>query len=239
MHVQQLTECAQNDDGKETKTSSASANFDDAEAETTNAGDEELTEDQIDAFIMSEQIAATEGNNASIDSKYTPQVGMEFKTRGDAEHFLFFYGFLAGFKPAITHTFRTSNKKRSNEVTKVELKCNKHGKTKKTNQQEQDICIEKKRCEKGPKRNTNVQVKIDCRVFMVIKEHGQKWVIDKLDLEHNHELRPADNNNMFSGHKYMTDMEKGIIRTLNYNNIPTRKMIAILSYLRGGMTTLP
>ncbi|XP_020397262.1 uncharacterized protein [Zea mays] len=29
MHVQQLTECAQNDDGKETKTSSASANFDD------------------------------------------------------------------------------------------------------------------------------------------------------------------------------------------------------------------
>jgi hypothetical protein len=111
MHVQQITECAQNDDGKETKTSSASANFDDAEAETTNAGDEELTEDQIDAIIMSEQIAATEGNNESIDNKYTPQIGMEFKTRGDAEHFLFFYGFLAGFKPAITHTFRTSNKK--------------------------------------------------------------------------------------------------------------------------------
>lgn len=97
----------------------------------------------------------------------------------------------------------------------------------------------KKRCEKGPKRNTNVQVKTDCRVFMVIKEHGQKWVIDKLDLEHNPELRPADNNNMFSGHKYMTDMEKGIIRTLNHSNIPTRKMIAILSYLRGGMIALP
>jgi len=34
-------------------------------------------------------------------------------------------------------------------------------------------------------------------------------------------------------------MEKGIIRTLNDNNIPTRKMIAILSYLRGGLTALP
>ena len=44
---------------------------------------------------------------------------------------------------------------------------------------------------------------------------------------------------MFSGKKYMTDMEKGIIRTLNDNNIPTRKMIAILSYLRGGLTALP
>lgn len=163
---------------------------------------------------------------------------MEFKTRGDAEHFLFFYGFLAGFKPAITHTFRTSNKKRNNEVTKVELKCNKHGKTKKADQQEQDNCIEHQGCEKGPKRNTNVQVKTDCRVVMVIKEHQQKWVIDRLDLEHNHDLRPADNNNMFSGHKYMTEMEKGVIRTLNHNNIPTRKMIAILSYLRGGMTTL-
>ena len=37
----------------------------------------------------------------------------------------------------------------------------------------------------------------------------------------------------------MTDMEKGIIRTLNDNNILTRKMIAILSYLRGGLTALP
>lgn len=128
--------------------------------------------------------------------------------------------------------------KKNNEVTKVELKCNKHGKTKKADQQEQDNCIEHQGCEKGPKRNTNVQVKTDCRVVMVIKEHQQKWVIDRLDLEHNHDLRPADNNNMFSGHKYMTEMEKGVIRTLNHNNIPTRKMIAILSYLRGGMTTL-
>jgi hypothetical protein len=34
-------------------------------------------------------------------------------------------------------------------------------------------------------------------------------------------------------------MEKGMIRTLNDNNIPTRKMIAILSYPRGGLTALP
>jgi len=36
----------------------------------------------------------------------------------------------------------------------------------------------------------------------------------------------------------MTDMEKALIRTLNANNIPTRKMIYVLSYLRGGPTTL-
>ncbi|XP_066395795.1 protein FAR1-RELATED SEQUENCE 5-like [Miscanthus floridulus] len=37
----------------------------------------------------------------------------------------------------------------------------------------------------------------------------------------------------------MTDMEKGLIRMLNDNNIPTRQMVSILSYLRGGPTALP
>ncbi|KAJ1265484.1 hypothetical protein BS78_08G079400 [Paspalum vaginatum] len=44
---------------------------------------------------------------------------------------------------------------------------------------------------------------------------------------------------LFSGHKYMNEMEKALIRTLSHNNIPTRKMISILSYLRGGVTALP
>ena len=37
----------------------------------------------------------------------------------------------------------------------------------------------------------------------------------------------------------MTNMEKGLIRTLNDNNIPTRQMVSILSYLRRGPTALP
>ncbi|WVZ79155.1 hypothetical protein U9M48_026766 [Paspalum notatum var. saurae] len=43
----------------------------------------------------------------------------------------------------------------------------------------------------------------------------------------------------YGGQKYMTDMERAMIRTLTHNNIPTRKMIAILSHLRGGITALP
>jgi len=74
---------------------------------------------------------------------------------------------------------------------------------------------------------------------MVVKEDKGIWKVVRLDLEHNHELSPKDRNQLFSGKKYMTDNEKGIIRTLNDNNIPTRKMIAILSYLRGGLTALP
>ena len=71
---------------------------------------------------------------------------------------------------------------------------------------------------------------------MVAKEEGQIWRITGLELEHNHDLQPGKH---FDGHKYLTDMEKALIRTLNESNIPTRKMVTILSNLRGGPTALP
>ena len=74
---------------------------------------------------------------------------------------------------------------------------------------------------------------------MMVQEEGGVWKIKTLDLEHNHELCHGDRDQLFSGHKYMIEMEKGLIKTLNDNNIPTRKTISILSYLRGGLTALP
>ena len=92
---------------------------------------------------------------------------------------------------------------------------------------------------KGPRRKTNVQIKTDCPVVMVVKEENGKWKITRLELDHNHPIHLDQSEQIFSGHKYMTEMEKVIIRTLNDNNIPTRKMISVLSYLIGGVTTLP
>nr|TKW20036.1 hypothetical protein SEVIR_4G059100v2 [Setaria viridis] len=138
-------------------------------------GSQELTEEEVEAFIRSEQLAAFEGNDADIDNKYMPQIGMEFKDRHDAHYFFSFYGFLAGFEVVVAHVTRTTSKKKNNEVYKQEM-----------------------------------------------KYHS-----------------PQNRNQLFSGRKYMTDMKKGMIITLNDNNIPTRKMIAILLYLRGGLTTLP
>ena len=60
-------------------------------------GSQELTEEEIEQFIKNEQVAASKGNNAPINSKYTPQLSMEFKTRHDAHHFFNFYAFLARF----------------------------------------------------------------------------------------------------------------------------------------------
>ena len=82
-----------------------------------------------------------------------------------------------------------------------------------------------------------MQQKSYCPCVMMVK--GGKWKIKTLDLEHNHELCPGERDKLFSSHKYMIEMKKGLIKTLNDNNISTRKMVSILSYLRRGLTALP
>ncbi|KAG2611413.1 hypothetical protein PVAP13_4KG163815 [Panicum virgatum] len=167
---------------------------------------------------------------------------MEFKDRDAAHHFFSFYGFLAGFEVVVAHVARTSAKKKNNEIYKQEMKCHRYGKQSKKEEQielaDETLLREASNDDKA-KRKTNVQVRTDCKCVMVVKVIAGIWKVIRLDLEHNHELSPKDRNQLFSGRKYMTNMEKGIIRTLNDNNIPTRKMIAILSYLRGGLTALP
>jgi hypothetical protein len=79
---------------------------------------------------MAEQIAASEGNNAPIHSVYTPQIGMEFKSKDLAQYFFDFYAWLAGFKFTVKHTFRTTSKKKDNEIYKFELRCTHSGKPK-------------------------------------------------------------------------------------------------------------
>jgi hypothetical protein len=203
-------------------------------------GSQGLIVEEIEDFIRTEQLAASDGNNAPIDSMYTPQLNQQFDNRDVAQHFFNCYVFLARFKVAITHTTRTTSKKRNNEIVKIEMRCTRHEKEKgpkSTEQQEADVDkdVGKKLVRK---RKTSVQEKSGCPCVMMVKE-GPKWKVKTLDLDHNHELRPGDRDNLFSGHKYMTDMEKGLIRILNDNNILMRQMVSILSYLKGGLTALP
>ena len=94
-------------------------------------GNQILTEEEIGEFIRSEQEAAAQGNNADIGSKYTPQIGMEFKSRDEANHFFSFYGFLAGFEVVVAHVMRTAAKNRNKEIYKQGMKCHRYGKQEK------------------------------------------------------------------------------------------------------------
>jgi len=47
------------------------------EVESTKPdGSQTLTKEEVDEFIMKEQLATSEGNNVDINNRYTPQLGM-------------------------------------------------------------------------------------------------------------------------------------------------------------------
>lgn len=70
----------------------------------------------VEAFIRCERVEALEGNNEALNNKYTPHIGMEFKNKDGAHHFINFYAFLAGFEVAVTNVSRTTYKKRNNKI---------------------------------------------------------------------------------------------------------------------------
>jgi hypothetical protein len=106
------------------------------------------------------------------------------------------------------------------------MKCNKYGKI---NEQETEQVV--------AQRQSTVIAKSDCKVEMVVSEKKGFWEITGLNLLHNHQLSPQ--SRFFRSHIYMSDGEKEMIRTMKYCNMPTRDMVAVLAFIRGGMEQLP
>ncbi|XP_044326017.1 protein FAR1-RELATED SEQUENCE 5 isoform X1 [Triticum aestivum] len=185
-----------------------------------------LDEEDVERFLQNEQDAASEGNLMNTNSNFKPHLGMQFKTKEEAQESINFYSKLAGFSVATVAISRTTSKKRNNEVTRITMKCNKWGKTKEI---EAESVV--------PMRKSTVIAKTDCKVVVVISEKGGFWEITRQQLEHNHELTP--NSRFFRSHKYMSDEEKCLIRVLKHTNLETRRIVAVLAYLRGGMAYLP
>ena len=88
------------------------------------------------------------------------------------------------------------------------------------------------------KKQNNIEI-IGCQAKMVVSFKEGKWTVITLDLEHNHELSPPDESKHLRSHKHMTEDEKLFIRTFNSVKLATRKIMAILAYLRGGVSYLP
>uniref|UniRef100_A0A8I6YLV5 Protein FAR1-RELATED SEQUENCE n=1 Tax=Hordeum vulgare subsp. vulgare TaxID=112509 RepID=A0A8I6YLV5_HORVV len=127
----------------------------------TNLEDEDafLDEDNIEMFLQNEENAASEGNLMNTRSNFKPHLGMQFKTKEEAQEYFNFYSKIVGFSVAIVASSRTVSKKRNNEITRITMKCNKYRKTKE-GEKENEV----------PMRKTTVFAKTDCKVVMVITE---------------------------------------------------------------------
>nr|CAH66454.1 OSIGBa0145N07.10 [Oryza sativa] len=170
---------------------------------------EYLDEEDIDNFLKNEE----EGHK-EVDSRCIPHINMQFDSSDQAYDFFNFYAYQAGFSVVKTHNYKSTSKKRQD------------GKKKKKSNTKQ-------------RRKTKVIIRTDCKCVMVVREERKVWKIIRLELNHNHELSPNTEKKFLRSHKNMTEEEKKMIKTLKECNIPIRNMIAILSFLRGGLAALP
>jgi hypothetical protein len=191
----------------------------------------DITEDDINIFLSNEKLAAEgvqreEHSENERDTEFKPHVGMEFATRDEAQKFFNMYAYNVGFSVTCVSSYRTTSKKRNNEVIRFTMKCNKYGKN---TEEEKDQIV--------AQRQSTVIAKTDCKVEMVFSDRQGMWKITGMHLLHNHELCPQ--SRFYRSHIYMSDAEKEMIRTMKHCNMPTRDMVAVLAFIRGGMSLLP
>ncbi|KAM0915415.1 hypothetical protein ACQ4PT_010828 [Festuca glaucescens] len=171
-----------------------------------------ITEQDIDIFISNEALAA-EGVEKNEDttndsaSQLIPEVGMEFDTREEVQKFFNLYAYIVGFSISCVSSYRTTSKKRNNEVIRFTMKCNKYRVN--TQAETENIVAQ---------RQSTVIAKTNCKVKMVASEKQGLWIITSLTLLHNHELCPQ--SRFYRSHIYMSDGEKEMIRTMKHCNMP-------------------
>ena len=69
---------------------------------------------------------------------------------------------------------------------------------------------------------------------MGIKKNGEKWIVNKFVVEHNHILLTPRSTSLLRGHRGVTKVQKKLIMTLNESGVPTRKIMSVLSKESGG-----
>jgi hypothetical protein len=139
----------------------------------------DLSEQDIENFLENDNANQGDDNDESTLTSLKPQLGMQFSTRQEAHNFFNLYAYAARFSIAIVSAYRTTSRKRKNEITRVTIKCNKF---RHNTEAEKDTLV----CQ----RQSKVIAKTDCKTEMIIHERDGVCIIKSLCLEHNHPLDP-------------------------------------------------
>ena len=90
----------------------------------------DITEEDIENFLSKEKFTAGEREQMHKEavSEFKPEIGMEFATREEVQKFFNMYSYVVGFSVSCVSIYRTTSKKRNNEIIRFTMKCNKYGK---------------------------------------------------------------------------------------------------------------
>uniref|UniRef100_A0ACD6A5I4 Uncharacterized protein n=1 Tax=Avena sativa TaxID=4498 RepID=A0ACD6A5I4_AVESA len=205
-------------------------------------GVEQLTPEDIRLFLESESVkAACTGSQEAI-GHHVPYMNMIFDTEEEAYKFYNEYASICGFSVRRASNYKGKN--RGDEIgSRRTYTCHKFGKVvdpdvlenRKLKRQERDQArTGKAPADNTKKRRRNVTEVTGCKAKMVVSLKESKWHITNLELHHNHELCQPDESKFLRSHKNITNQEKLFIRTFTSMKLATRKIMAILTYLRGG-----
>ncbi|XP_044961146.1 protein FAR1-RELATED SEQUENCE 5-like isoform X2 [Hordeum vulgare subsp. vulgare] len=203
---------------------------------------EQLSQEDILMFLENDSVAAAQTCSQEVRSHHVPHVGMPFVSHEAAYAFYNEYAAICGFAIKKAGTYHASNPG-GKAVTRYTFKCNRSGKV-----VSEDVLEERKKKrqlknqektgvpppEKVKRKRKNFIEITGCQAKMVATRKGEVWLVTSIGMEHNHTLSPPDESKYLRSHKHMTEQEKLFIRTFNSVQMPTRKIMAILSYLRGG-----
>lgn len=203
---------------------------------------EQLTQEDIDNYLENESAAADQTYSQEVRDRHTPHLDMAFDTSSAAQAYFSDYASICGFAVKKASNYR-AQRDRTKEETRCIFRCNRAGKVVDDEvQEERKRKRQLKRQEKTGivppettrKRRRNAIEITGCPTKLVVAKRNDKWYICDINLEHNHELSPPEETKFLRSHKHMTDQEKLFVRTFNSVKMPTRKIMAILSYLRKG-----
>jgi hypothetical protein len=197
-------------------------------------GVEQLTPEDIRIFLENESVTAAVKASQEVIGHHAPHLNMSFNTDDEAYNFYNEYASICGFSVRKAGNYKDKRKT---------FTCNKFGKVveddvledRKKKNQERKIA----KAGSGPpprtrKRRRNVNPITGCKAKLVVTKKNDKWFVTNIELHHNHELSPPEETKFLPSHRHMTDQEKLFIRTFTSVKLPTRKIMAILTYLRGG-----
>ena len=75
-------------------------------------------EEDVEIFLENEKQSAQQDTSALSD-EMRPDNGMQFKSREEPHQFLNMYSFAASLSIAVSSVYRTTRKKRNNEITRA------------------------------------------------------------------------------------------------------------------------